>query len=76
MCSEWYLGNTPRQWCFENQEQEPDDQDAKNFDSEKQTGLVGAADRINDLRTELSSVSPFTMLVKVGDTTSVQVAQN
>jgi len=45
-------------------------------DAEKQTGLVGAADRINDLRTELSSVSPFTMLVKVGDTAAVQVIQN
>lgn len=45
-------------------------------DAEKQTGLVGAADRINDLRTELSSVSPFTMLVKIGDTATVQVLQN
>lgn len=45
-------------------------------DSEKQTGLVGAADRINNLRTELSSVSPFTMLVTVGETASVQVIQN
>jgi type III restriction enzyme len=45
-------------------------------DSEKQTGLVGAADRINALRTELSTVSPFTMLVKIGETASVQVVQN
>lgn len=45
-------------------------------DAEKQTGLVGAADRINTLRTELATVSPFTMLVKVGDTASVQVLQN
>ena len=45
-------------------------------DAEKQTGLVGAADRINTLRTELATVSPFTMLVKVGDTASVQVVQN
>ncbi len=45
-------------------------------DAEKQTGLVGAADRINTLRTELSAVSPFTMLVKVGETPSVQVVHN
>lgn len=45
-------------------------------DAEKQTGLVGAADRINTLRTELATVSPFTMLVKVGDAATVQVVQN
>ncbi|MCM2356875.1 MAG: DEAD/DEAH box helicase family protein [Geobacteraceae bacterium] len=45
-------------------------------DAEKQSGLVGAADRINDLRTELSSVSPFTMLVKIGETATLQVVQN
>lgn len=45
-------------------------------DAEKQTGLVGAADRINALRTELATVSPFTMLVKVGETPSVQVVRN
>ena len=45
-------------------------------DAEKQAGLVGAADRINALRTELATVSPFTMLVKVGETPSVQVVRN
>ncbi|MGB4599721.1 MAG: DEAD/DEAH box helicase family protein [Trichlorobacter sp.] len=45
-------------------------------DAEKQSGLVGAADRINTLRTELATVSPFTMLVKVGEANQVQVVQN
>lgn len=45
-------------------------------DAEKQSGLVGAADRINTLRTELATVSPFTMLVKVGEAKQVQVVQN
>lgn len=45
-------------------------------DAEKQTGLAGAADRINSLRTELSSVSPFTMLVRIGNTPSIQVVEN
>lgn len=35
-------------------------------DAEKQSGLVGAADRINALRTEMATVSPFTMVVRVG----------
>ncbi len=45
-------------------------------EAEKQTGLVGAADRINTLRTELATVSPFTMLVRIGDAATVQVVQN
>lgn len=45
-------------------------------DAEKQAGLSGAADRINAVRTELSRVSPFTMLVKLGDNPTVQVVEN
>jgi len=45
-------------------------------DAEKQTGLTGAADKINAIRTEMSAISPFTMLVTIAGTTSVQVVQN
>lgn len=45
-------------------------------DAEKQAGLSGAADRINAVRTELAKVSPFTMLVKIGDSPTVQVVAN
>ena len=45
-------------------------------DAEKQAGLSGAADRINAVRTELARVSPFTMLVKLGDNPTVQVVEN
>lgn len=45
-------------------------------DAEKQAGLSGAADRINAVRTELAQVSPFTMLVKIGDTPTVQVVES
>jgi len=45
-------------------------------DAEKQTGLTGAADKINAIRTEMSAISPFTMLVTIAGQTSVQVVQN
>ena len=45
-------------------------------DAEKQSGLAGAADRINAVRTELAQVSPFTMLVKLGDSPTVQVVES
>jgi len=45
-------------------------------DAEKQAGLSGAADRINAVRTELAKISPFTMLVKIGDSPTVQVVAN
>ena len=45
-------------------------------DAEKQTGLTGAADKINAIRTEMSGISPFTMLVTIGGQTSVQVVEN
>lgn len=45
-------------------------------DAEKQTGLTGAADKINAIRTEMSSISPFTMLVNIDGQRSVQVVEN
>ena len=45
-------------------------------DAQKQTGLTGAADKINAIRTEMSAISPFTMLVTIGGQTSVQVVEN
>jgi hypothetical protein len=45
-------------------------------DAEKQAGLSGAADRINAVRTELAQISPFTMLVKIGDSPTVQVVES
>lgn len=45
-------------------------------DAEKQTGLTGAADKINAICTEMSSISPFTMLVNVAGQTNVQVVKN
>ncbi|ALC17831.1 putative type III restriction endonuclease subunit R [Desulfuromonas soudanensis] len=45
-------------------------------DAEKQAGLSGAADRINAVRSELAKISPFTMLVRMGDNPTVQVVEN
>ncbi|MHB1348622.1 MAG: DEAD/DEAH box helicase [Desulfobulbaceae bacterium] len=45
-------------------------------DAGQQTGLIEAADKINAIRTEMSSISPVTMLVKVDGQTSVQVVEN
>lgn len=45
-------------------------------DADNQTGMTSAAEKINLIRTELSSVSPFAMLVKVGDDSVVQVVKN
>jgi len=45
-------------------------------DAEKQTGLTGAADKINAIQTEMSAISPFTMVVRIGGQPSVQVVEN
>jgi superfamily II DNA or RNA helicase len=45
-------------------------------DAEKQTGLTGAADKINAIQTEMSAISPFTMVVTIGGQTNVQVVEN
>lgn len=45
-------------------------------DAENQSGLVGAADKINSLQTGLSAISPYTMVINVAGKTEVQVVQN
>lgn len=45
-------------------------------DSESQEGIHIAAQKINAIKTQLTSVSPFTMLVKVTGQTQVQVVTN
>lgn len=45
-------------------------------DSESQGGLISAAEKINAIQTQLSSISPNTIIFKVADETQVQVSQN
>lgn len=45
-------------------------------DAENQTGLTGAADKINAIRTGLSAICPYTMVVKIAGQQEVQVLQN
>jgi hypothetical protein len=45
-------------------------------DAENQTGLTGAADKINALRTGLSEISPYTMVVNIAGQNQVQIVQN
>lgn len=45
-------------------------------DAENQTGLTGAADKINAIRTGLSEVSPYTMVVNIAGQNQVQIVQN
>lgn len=45
-------------------------------DAEKQTGLTNAADKINAIKTEMSAISPFTMVVTIAGQTNVQVVEN
>ncbi len=45
-------------------------------DSDKQTGLTNAADKINAIKTEMSAISPFTMVVTIAGQTNVQVVEN
>ena len=45
-------------------------------DSEQQAGLTGAAERINAIRTELSAVCPYTIVVKIAGENQVQVARD
>jgi superfamily II DNA or RNA helicase len=44
-------------------------------DADAQAGLTSAAERINRLRTELASVSPFTAVVRLGGQTMIQVTE-
>ncbi|MDZ4150987.1 DNA/RNA helicase, partial [Methylicorpusculum sp.] len=45
-------------------------------DSESQGGLIGAGAKINAIATQMSEITPYTMVVKVGGQTEVQVAVN
>jgi type III restriction enzyme len=45
-------------------------------DAENQTGLTGAADKINAIRTGLSEISPYTMVVNIAGQNQVQILQN
>jgi hypothetical protein len=45
-------------------------------DAENQTGLTGAAEKINAIRTGLSEISPYTMVVNVAGQNRVEVLQN
>jgi hypothetical protein len=45
-------------------------------DIEAQEGLCGAADKINTLKTQLSDITPFTLLVTIAGQTEVQVSHN
>jgi hypothetical protein len=45
-------------------------------DSSNQSGLVQAGEKINAIRTELSQVCPFTMLVKLAGRNEIQVTHN
>jgi type III restriction enzyme len=45
-------------------------------DAENQGGLIGAAGRINAIKTQMSAITPYTLLVKFAGQTEVQVSQN
>ncbi len=45
-------------------------------DAENQTGLTGAAEKINSIRTGLSEISPYTMVVNIAGQNQVQIVQN
>lgn len=45
-------------------------------DAQNQTGLTSAGEKINTIKTELSKVSPFTLVVSVAGTNEVQVTQD
>lgn len=45
-------------------------------DAENQSGLTGAADKINAIRTGLSEISPYTMVVNIAGQNQVQIVRN
>lgn len=45
-------------------------------DAENQTGLTGAAEKINAIRTGLSEISPYTMVVNIAGQNQVQIVQD
>ncbi|MBK8753479.1 MAG: DEAD/DEAH box helicase family protein [Candidatus Competibacteraceae bacterium] len=45
-------------------------------DAENQTGLTHAGEKINSIQTQLSGISPYTIVVKIAGQNEVQVVQN
>ncbi|MDG4585759.1 MAG: DNA/RNA helicase, partial [Candidatus Competibacter sp.] len=45
-------------------------------EAESQGGLIGAGEKINAIQTELSGISPYTMLVRVAGEAQIQVIKN
>jgi type III restriction enzyme len=45
-------------------------------EAESQGGLIGAGEKINAIQTELSGISPYTLLVRVAGENQVQVIRN
>lgn len=45
-------------------------------DSESQSGLINAGSKINAITTQLSEITPYTMIVKYADQTELQVSTN
>ena len=45
-------------------------------DSDSQAGITAAAEKINQLRSQLTQTSPFTMLTRIGGSTHVQMVKN
>ena len=45
-------------------------------EADTQSGLISAGEKINAIHTELSKISPYTMVVRVAGATQVQVLQN
>jgi hypothetical protein len=45
-------------------------------DAESQGGLIGAGEKINSIQTQLSGITPYTLLVQVAGKTEVQVSYN
>ncbi len=45
-------------------------------DAENQTGLTSAGEKINSIRTGLSEISPYTMVVNIAGQNQVQIVQN
>ncbi len=45
-------------------------------EAESQSGLIGAGEKINAIQTELSGISPYTMVVRVAGEAQIQVIKN
>ncbi|KAB2931425.1 MAG: DNA/RNA helicase [Candidatus Contendobacter sp.] len=45
-------------------------------EAESQSGLISAGEKINAIQTDLSKISPYTMVVRIADEIQVQVTEN